>query len=333
MSSRTVNATISAGGVTIAPISLDVEFNMQRSAGSFRASMALNDPNNQPDYWASAAPIEVEIAIQGQQLFVGQVDDVTADYRAGTLNIMGRDLSALLMDKTTTEGFQNRPRWSVVAELAGRVGLGFSDGGTGTVGDRAGQAWEQSHSAAMKVNQSYWTIIDRYARIEGATAYVLGRTLYYLAEAPGSAGSFQYQDQSQQRHASGNVIDITFRRNLALAKSLKVTVNGYRAKKKKAAKGEAQRAGAGGEMEIKTGRVGNIDDGEAQRIADATLKDWVDKQFGCTVTIPGDTSKRVGSSFSVSGTAFDGTYTMEGIHHSVSIHSPYVTRLHGRRGQ
>lgn len=333
MSSRDIKATITAGGVTVAPISLDCEFNMQRSAGTFRASLALNDPKNLPEFWATAAPIEVEISMQGQQLFVGQVDDVTADYRAGTLNIMGRDLSALLMDKTTTETFHNRFRWSVVAELAGRVGLGFSGGSAGTVSDQAGQAWEQKHFAAMKVNQSYWTIIERYAKIEGASVYVLGRTLYYLAEAPGSVGSFQYRDQPRQSHASGNVVDISFRRNLALAKTLKVSVSGWRAKKKAAAKGVAQRPGAGGEMELKTGRVGDIDDGEAQRIADATLKDWVDKQYGCTVTIPGDPSKRVGSSFSVSGTAFDGTYTMEGIHHSVSIHAPYVTRLHGRRGQ
>jgi len=333
MSSRDITATISAGGLSVAPISVDCDFNMTRSAGTFHAVMSLNDPNNAPDYWATAAPIEVEITILGQNLFTGQVDMVSFDYHAGTIGINGRDLSALLMDKTTTETFDNRSRASVVQELAGRAGLGFAGGSSGMVGDDAGKEWESKHRAALEEARSLWSIIDNYAKIEGVSAYVLGRTLYYGDVAGGNAGSFNFRPQSQGQAASANFCDIQFRRNMALAKTLKVTVSGYHAKKKRKIRGDATKPGQGGEMEIKTHRYNNGDDGEAGTIAQNTLKDWADKEFGCTVTIPGDPSKRNGATMSISGTALDGSYTLEGIHHAVSIHAPYITRLSGRRGR
>jgi len=335
MSSRDVRATISAGGATIAPISVECDFNLMRSSGTFRAQLALNDPNTSPDYWASTAPIEVEISMLGQQLFVGQVDTVSADYRSGALNIDGRDLSALLMDKRSDdESFINRPRWSVVSELAGRVGLGFvGGGGGGTVGDDAGKEWERGHHAAMEFSQSYWSIIERFAKLDGVSAYVIGRTLYYQKAQGGDAGTYNFSPQSPQQNATGNFCDIVFRRNLALAKTLKVSVNGWHAKKKKKVTGQATKPGQGGEIEVKTTRLNNVTDAIAQGIAQATLDDWADKEFGCTVTIPGDPSKRNGSKMTISGTAFDGAYTLEGIHHSVSIHAPYITRLSGRKGR
>ena len=332
MTSRDVRATITAGGTKLSPLSVDIDFNMARSASTFRAQLAMNDPNSSPEFWANTAPIEVDIEILGQHVFTGRCDTVGFDYHSGTISIDGRDLSSLLHEKRieNTKAFINQPRQSVVQELAGKVGLGFVGGGGGS---QAGKEWKQSDFAAIEFDQSYWSIIEKFAKLDGVSAFVLDRSLYYQKDGTGSAGSFNFRPSTASQHAQGNFTNITFRRNMSLAKTLKVSVKGWHSKKMKKSEAEAMKPGQGGEMEIRTGRLNNATDEEAQKIAQNTLDDWADKEFGCSVTIPGNPSIRTAAKFSVSGTALDGSYTIEGIHHSLSTNSPYVTVMHGRRGR
>lgn len=335
MSVRKVTGTLETGGGTFGLVTASCDFNFMQNAGTFRAQLAISDTDM--NYWAKAAPIEITLKVMGKELFAGIVDNVVPNYGQGLVDIDGRDYTAKLIEKTTKDSFVNRKRSDVVQELAGRAGLGaVVSGGGGVVGDQAGKQWEQEHSNSISTGESLWSIIQRYAKIDNVLAYVEDRTLYYVsdAQAQGGSYSFNYKPPSPQGHATANAVDISFRRNLNLAKTLRVSINGWHTKQKKKLKGEATKPGQGGELLIEDHRANNLkNDGEAQSKAQSTLDELAEKEFAATVHVPGDPSMKRRGSMSISGTAFDGSYKLESIHHSLGWTTPYTTTLHGRRGR
>ena len=336
MSARKITATVSIGGMQCQPVSVDCDFNFTQNAGTFRAEIALNDPSVDMGTLANAAPMDITISVMGASLFQGVVDDVNADYVQGAVHISGRDNTAKLIDAVADpEVFRNRKRSDVVTELAGRVGLSATVvGGSGTAQGDAGKQWEAQHSASITNGQSYWSIIQRYAQIDGVSAYVRGSNLYYGPDMGGQTRVFQYRAPSPGRAAWANFEGLHVRRNVNLAKTLKVSVSGYKSKKKAKVRGQAVMPGRGGELNYPDFRQNNLaDDAQAQALAQNRLNAIAQKEFGCSVRVPGDPALTQRGMIALAGTDFDGVYTLESVHHHVSIHSPYVTTLHGARAR
>lgn len=111
---------------------------------TFDVSFAVNaDPSRGPAWWDNrTAPMVLDIqaglaqpngAVQWTSLGIGQVDSHEYFPAAGTIELTGRDLSALLTDNETAETFQNQTSAQIVEAIAARNGLTADTTATKTV--------------------------------------------------------------------------------------------------------------------------------------------------------------------------------------------------------
>lgn len=223
----------------------EVDNNAFRAADTFHATFPLYGlPKGFGAGWfASQTAIECEIFARADPadpdnyqpttadlLIVGQVDDITLDPLAGTIEISGRDYTAKLIDTKTSESHLNQTASQIATLIAGREGLKPVVTATSTV---VGTYYSQNH-VDINQEQSEWDILVRLAEYENFDVFVKGKELHFQPKASETGDRYAITYTFDQYQPTASVTAIRFERSLTIIKGVVVNVRSWNAKQKKA---------------------------------------------------------------------------------------------------
>lgn len=156
-----------------------------------------------------------------------RIDSIRLDAMTQRPTLIGRDLTALLVDKKVDIKFPNMTASQIATQLAKQVGLTPNVQATT---DLVGHFFMLDH-VSLHRQQSMWSILTYLAQHEGMQCFVLGRTLYFGAF--GSALSsepylIQYTPPTAEiPYPQSNATSLEFEHDLTLANDVSVKVQSY----------------------------------------------------------------------------------------------------------
>jgi len=160
-------------------------------------------------------------------MMTARIDRLILDPATGSIRLMGRDLSGLLIDNKTDEKYPNQTSSQIAVMLAKKYGL--TPQVTATT-EKVGNFYTLDH-VRMTAQDSPWTLLSYLAQHEGFQCFILGRTLYF--------GKFQsvlspepYLIQftppnAQTPYPQSNATNLRFDHDLTLAQDVSVRVRSY----------------------------------------------------------------------------------------------------------
>lgn len=341
-----LNGTIVAGCE-----SWEVDNNAFRAADTFRATFALGGlPAAFGAGWfATQASIRCEIfateapadpdnyrPTDADRQILGQVDDIAFDMVAGTVEISGRDLTALFIDTKGTVGYLNKTSSQIATILAGQAGLTPVVTATKTT---VGTLYSQNH-ASLTQERSQWDILCQLAQFEDFDVFVRGSSLYFQPKPTDTGTRYAIQwtpPSSANAVPSANATDLQFSRSLTIAKGVVVTVRSWNAKQKKgftvswpktvhaAAPGTS---GASGPISYNYSKPG-LDVNGATQFARRKYAEVTRHMMKMAGDLPGDSILNCRLILQVrgTGTAFDQDYSPDSVKRSMSQHEGYRMAL------
>lgn len=309
----------------------DVDNNVFYQADTFRVSFAVSDlpVDRAPDWFAAQSKITVEIyagfpanpdSFDTSELklwIVGDADECSYDPVSRVIELHGRDLTAKLIDSVTTEKFQNLTASAIARQIAARHGLNFVGQDTTTkVGD-----YYQIEHAALNNQESEWKMLNWLAGLERFVVYVAGYDLHF--EPAPSASSDPYVIQWQQidggRYDS-NVIRLSFSRNMALSKGIKVEVISFNQKTGKRVN-VTYPAKARKDAQLYTRRYANLTNEQALQLAQSIYQEIIQHEMNLAADMPADNVLTMANVVKVqgTGTGYDQIYYPSSIRRSMSM--------------
>jgi phage protein D len=326
-------------------IKWEVDNNTFYEADTFRVTFALSSlPAAYGDaWWASQQEIFIEIfsgfpanadafSISDlQSLTYGRVDDVTFDPVERTLQVSGRDLTAVMIDAKTTETFQNLTSSAIATQIALRHGL------TPAVTATAKLSGKFYQTDQVRVNQqrSEWDLLTALAGEEQFIVYVKRKTLHFEPAALPSTNPYllKWEPPSDQNGAfSFNGTSITFSRALNLARGVVVVVQSISPKTGQAIKvtypAKAANIKPGqskAQAQLFSYTFAHLTNEKALQKAQQIHDDISRHEVKVNAVMPADNLLQVNNLISVTGTgtAFDQTYYPESIVREMDITSGY----------
>ena len=237
------------GAPTTAIVSLELEQNACRRAGTFRATLAL-DANDAAITFLLASdaaasgppPISIDIGwLQAgavavwQTMFVGRVDLLTLDVPRGVLALEGRDGVGRLIDTAVSQSFQNQTSAEIVTQLAAAAGLETNVVSTGSF---SGQFYQIDHArSALQAFTRFanaWDVICELAAAENYSCSVTGQTLNFVPAAS-TAGQQIVFDLATLVPGGGGAFGLTelrLDRRFSLEAGVQVTVRSWNSRQK-----------------------------------------------------------------------------------------------------
>lgn len=238
---RVLSGTTEIPGV----ISFRVDTNNQRQAGGYAVDISTPPGSTfTTAWWGSQSSIRLTVqaailapgaAVSGaawQTLIVGDADTVEADPITGIVRVMGRDLTALLIDKKTADTYQNQTASQVATLLAQGVGLTPVVTATTTL---VGTYYQQDHTRTS-LNQfsnatTEWDLLTYLADQEQFDVFVQGTSLYFQPKTLPTAPPYELL-YTPGTVATFNGKSLKLHRSMTLAKDIKVTVRSWSSKAK-----------------------------------------------------------------------------------------------------
>lgn len=166
-----------------------------------------------------------------QSQIYGRIDDIDYDPVRRTIELTGRDLTAVFIDAKTSLQYQNLTSSQIATKLAESHGL------TAVVTptkDLVGTYYARDH-ARMQEERSEWDLLTYLAANEGYLCYVKGKTLYFQPRPieQGDPYVIRWEPPTDERAAwQANVQEMEFSRSLTVAKGVSVVVRSWNAKQK-----------------------------------------------------------------------------------------------------
>jgi phage protein D len=329
MSVRHLAGTCSIGGASFRVQSMDVNQTANKSADTMHAEVALSSPGAKALIGASDLTLEasIEAGSDSGLLFTGTVDNITADFDRMTLKVSGRDKTKGPIGKKSIEDFRNKTPIEIVREVAGRHGLSVLTEGAGSM--MAGKKQQKEDFVHLTHHISDWTLIQHLADREGKVAFVRKDQLYFVPIDSGMFGAFKvvFVPPTPGRHAVSNVLQLSCSRNMEAGQPTEVTVRSWNTKKAEAYEGKSRgnnqanngSISGGGERKLEYSHP-QLDQDQAQNIADKRHREAVRHEMSCNVTMPGKASVQPPMKLNLSGTgtAFDQTYYIDTVAHRVA---------------
>ena len=261
-SGRRPRGVVKIGGKMAAFIDFEVEQKGYFSADTFKIELeAWNQPPGYPNfevpYWDTAKSTQVEclmgfllpsqdvgaIPTSLTSLVYGQIDTVEVYPDKGRILLLGRDLTALLIDTRTSNNWPQQTASQIVTTLANQVGLTPQVTATTTP---AGNYYNNAY-AQLAREIPMWDLICFLAQNEGYDCYVQGQTLYFgppQNQNDPNPYAVNFGKDNQGRRWS-NVFDFKLERALTLAQDLVVTVKSHNYATGQVVTATAKRSGAG----------------------------------------------------------------------------------------
>ncbi len=329
MTFRQPRAFVIVNGTTLNCISVDVSMSKTHKSDTFHCEIpfgALPSDMNEA-WWSEQADISVQVQFQtdgtggATQVFDGKVDRVGHNFDQRILSVQGRDKSAALIDSKSTEKFNNLSPDEIVKQIASRHGITVD---AESVSSKGGKIYQIDY-AKLTNRASEWTVITKLADLFGMTAYMTGGVLYWkpigeqlpvldIAYVPPTAASY----------ANGNFMTLKTSRNLILGRPVKVKVQSWNHKEKKAYEHDAEESGVGDPLQytyIEPGLTGD----QTQKLAEKRLAENTSHELTFDLTMPGDptVTPRYMMQLSGTGTAYDQQHEITSIEHSMSQQGGY----------
>lgn len=161
----------------------------------------------------------------------GRIDDVEFDIVRGTIDLVGRDLTAVFIDAKTSMQYQNMTSSEIAKKLAESHGLTAEVVPTTT---KVGTYYVRDH-ARMQQERSEWDLLTYLAANEGYLCYVRGKTLHFRPRPtePGEPYVIRWEPPNEDNAApQANVESLEFSRSLTVAKGVTVVVRSWNTKQK-----------------------------------------------------------------------------------------------------
>jgi phage protein D len=166
-------------------LATEVTSNNYYAADRFSVRLAISaDPQGLASWDArTASSIELQIGLGASgwtSLITGNIDSLSADPIAGTVQIEGRDLSSGLIEARTQEAFANQTASDVATILAGRHGLTAQATATTTP---VGRYYSADHNRVTLDRftraSTEWDLLVWLAQQENFDVFVTGTSLYF----------------------------------------------------------------------------------------------------------------------------------------------------------
>jgi prophage tail gpP-like protein len=284
-------SVLAAGAVLPGVIATEVESLSTAAAARFRVRVVdsaaalgmLGDP---------AVQIAVQASVGGAavQLVLGRMDALVRDPLRGTLDVEGRDLTALLLDSRPEALFVNRTVGDIAQSLALAVGLQCDADETGdTVGRLYGAERDRLALPRFARAATAWDQLAMLAALGGMRVWVDGEMLYLRADDGGPPVPLDV--------SATTAVSLVWQP--AIARGVEVVVASWGTRL--AQKAEAQAGQAGG-VQHRIVRP-NMAQAEAQALAEQAQAEVVRHERMIEVAMPGELGMRAGGAVQFTGVA------------------------------
>ncbi len=326
--------------------SFEVDTNAYRSADTFRVVFVVSQlpPERNVAWFAAQQSIAVEIFASetpanpdnyapapADRLIYGMADEIHYDPVGGTVELTGRDLTALLIDTKASEHFANQTSSQIATTLANRHGLTPV---VTTTTAKAGDFYKDDHASTTQ-EQSEWDLLAYLADIEGFQVYVRGQELHFEPKPDSAADPYVIEwtaPNSESWHPASNAITLSFSRALTVARGVTVEVHSWNAKKKKgfsafwptSSKGAAPGQSSAKAQVHRFTFAGLTQDKAIQR-AKALYEQIIAHEMNLTAYLPGDSLLTCETPVQVRGTGsqFDQLYYPDNVSRTLSADEGY----------
>ena len=351
---RRPRGIITVNGQRMAWVSWEVDNNSYFSADTFRATFPVSalPKGYGADWWAGQTKLEVEIfagfppdpitftAADLQSLIVGRVDELTYDPVEQTFEASGRDLTGALIDDKTTMKWTGKRSSDIATAIANQYGLTPVVTPTKTL---VGTYYQIDHVKA-DLSKPAWDLLTWLARKENFVTYVEGRSLHFepAPTATQAPQTFTYSAAPADGGAPkfpGTSIKVS--RSLTLAKDVKVVVNSWNAKTKRAISKTAQAVHtknqvtrrsplASGETQIYSYTIPGLTPEAAQTRANQLAQEISAHEVKLQIEGPAHNSLARTDVIQLKGTPYDQVFFIDSITRSMSDEEGYVWRIEAK---
>lgn len=343
---RQIAGRLRLNGTEVPFLSAEVDSNSFYSADTFSAVFAVSAmPSGMGllEWWSQQQTIELSLEIciktaQGENWkthIIGGVDRWTYQPACFEVHVEGRDYTARLIDTKTSEKFANYTTSQVATLLAQRHGLKPVVTATTT---SVGGITKYDHTHCND-ERSEWDLLSYFAGLDGFQVYVTGNELHYEpALDPATADQYviKWVPPGVRLYPEANVAeDLTFERDLTLAKGVTVQVRSWKGGKaytetypKNSAKGIAPGEAVAKRQVYSVVRSG-LDRQQAQQLAQQLHKQITVHEMRMSGSLPGDNLLTPSTIVRVEGTgsAFDQLYYVDSVRRSISFEDGYSMSL------
>ena len=333
MALRTPRAFVVVNGTAITPMSVDVSMSKTHKSDTFHCEIPFGalPAGMGEDFWSTANDISVQVqvetgALDGPvQIFDGKVDQVQHEFDTRVLKVQGRDKTAALIDKTSTEKFTNQQPDQIVQTICGRHGITAN---TDSVSSKAGKIFQLDY-AKLTQRESEWNVIQRLADRFGMTAYMTGGQVYwkkYPEQLP--VVNVTYVPPTPVSYANGNFMRLRTARNLILGRPVHVKVQSWNHKEKKLYQTEKIENGSGDPL-IYNYQEPSMTGDQVEKLATKRLSENTSHELSFELEMPGDptVTPRFMMQLSGTGTAYDATHQIKTVEHQISQQRGYTMTI------
>ncbi len=327
-----------------------VAANNHYAADRFTITIALGvDPVATTAFWstqnfflvdlqAGFAPATAPLgAMAWVSLIQGAVDSVQIDVLRQTVQLQGRDLTAVFIESRIQQSFANQTASDIATTLAGNHNLQAVVTPTTTP---VGRYYNSEHDR-ITLDQfsratTEWNLLVWLAEREGFDVFVQGTTLYFQPPNPASVPALTLSANPESGNA--NALDIVMERALTLAGDISVTVKSWNSRQGAAftqtvtASGVSALGSQGARPQSYVFVRPNLTPDEALRYATAKLQELTLHERVVIVRLPGELTLTPRDMIAISGTgtAFDQLYFIDTIEREIRFDGGFTERIRAK---
>lgn len=309
---QAVAGFLSIAGQNMPCASLSATKSGKRRGDTFYATIPIDASGGFSEgFWASQESVEAEAVFSAggltRSLVSGNIDEISIDWINRSVQVCGRDKSALLTESRVNKDYTNQKSSDIVKDLAKTAGL---EAQVLTGGDDVSKKYDID-TVHLLLNRTPFEAISVLAEREGVRWFVDGNTVYFGAVASGSAYPIEYQPP-QLGYMKANAMRLTTRRNFVAAGSVESTVKSWHHKDKKlyeyTAKARGQKRLLGYEQHFP-----GMNQQEVETLAKSRANEAIRHEMCIELDMPGDLTLDVTQQIQLTGTgtAFDQAYDID----------------------
>ena len=280
-------------------------------------------------YWSGwmASSLEIRIGIDGgwASLFLGIVDLIEFDVTAGTVEIEGRDLTALLIDYLVEESYPNLTASDIASQLATHVGLVPQvTSTTGLVGRYWNSEWSRAALGNYGRARSGWDLLIWLAAEEQFDVYVSGNQLYFGPPVASSAPPAVI--------FPSDCITLKLERSLRLAGDIEITVRSWNSRTKLSCSPTASVPGSGAGIWRKVFVRPNLQIADAEQLALREAGVLSQHERVVSACLPGEFAIGARDQLALAGSGldFDQTYVVDEVERIIDAENGFVEHVRAR---
>ena len=336
--------------IVVGWIDITVTSGTYNAADTFSATFAIKrlEPENNLKWFTQQKDVFCEILIgfieddsqplnvqDMQSMILGRIDEVNVDLSNMSVEVHGRDLTALLMDTKTTETYIDVMGSDVVADLVSRHSM--LNGVITASPAVSGLTYAGDHMT-MHQERAEWGIITDLAKIDGYQVYAKGADLIYepIPDAPSDPYVFKWEWEDNENPHRFNAKSIRMHRDLKVSRGIQVVVKSFNTKPKlkvESSWGDGDANGGGGENVVTHKFVRpNLDQDAADAWAKAKYEVLKKNEMKVSIDMHGDNNLVRGDAIEVQGTdtAFDQLYFVSSIARQLNFEGGYYMTVEAK---